>query len=945
MKTKNNFALFGILAVIGAWTLLFLNLNPPKKMVSPLIIGEAFINGDKDDANAAFNYEFNRLKDPATGKIPANIRQRELEFATTMPKDADFKNNERMKVLPLNWAARGPYNIGGRTRALAVDITNDSIILAGSVSGSMWRSTDQGNSWTQVSTPAQIHAISCIVQDIRPGHTNIWYYGTGEGVGPSAYANGAYPLGNGIFKSTDNGLTWNSLTNTAANTPQTFSTDFDLCWNMAVDPTAPDSISPLYVATYGKIYRTMDGGINWTIPVNGSLVAPTYTDIAIASNGAKYATMSSDGASNIRGIRRSVDGVTWTKITPDSFPSVYERICIGIDPNNERNVYFIAYTPGAGFPSTMTINYHADTEYYSLWKYTYISGNGDSAGGMWTNLSANIPYNGMQFGNYFSQGGYDMYVKVQPGDSNTVYLGGTDIFRSADAFTTPNNWTQIGGYGVGTTAPNFVLYPNHHPDQHQLRFLHNNPHAMISSCDGGVFKTMDNSTPDSVTWISCNNGYKTTQFYTCALDHATPNNDIITGGLQDNGSFFTNSSNLTAPWTWSCKGDGGYSYVFDNHPFYYFSIQQGKVYKSQLDANGNPTAFRRVDPIGGGGYEFIAPFAVDPNNNNILYLADSSHIWRNTDLSAITLSNQYDSISTNWSSIDSITAGAGQITAVAVSNIPANRMYFGTYYNLLYRVNNANVGNPTRTNITSGLFTGGASVSCIAIDPTNADRVIVTFSNYNARSIFFTSNGGTSWTDISANLEQHPFGGPAGNGPSVRWAKIVPLNGDTAYFVGTSIGLFATSHLHGDSTQWVQQGSATIGNAIVDMIDARISDGKIIVGTHGNGMFSTTLTNIAQLGVGMEELKFQASPLQLRNFPNPADQFTTISFNLPMNEAVDLRLFDLHGKEVATVLNGTKNAGLNSIKFNTNALANGIYFCHLIAGDLMETKKIVVAKE
>src|ERR1035438_7530785 len=110
-----------------------------------------------------------------------------------------------------------------------------------------------------------------------------------------------------------------------------------------------------------------------------------------------------------------------------------------------------------------------------------------------------------------------MYVKVQPGDSNVVFLGGTDIFRSTDAFTTPNNWKQVGGYAVGTTAPNFFLYPNHHPDQHQLRFLHSNSHAMVSSADGGVFKTMDNTT-DSITWISCNRGYVTTQFYTCALD-------------------------------------------------------------------------------------------------------------------------------------------------------------------------------------------------------------------------------------------------------------------------------------------------------------------------------------------------------------------------------------------------------------------------------------------
>ena len=942
MKSNNNIALLAVLSLIALWSVLFLNMPQPKKINAPVNYGGGFESTEKDNANGAAMYEFNRIKDPATGKIPQHIRELELEFATTLPKDEDMAGDHRMKSGLLTWTARGPYNIGGRTRALGIDVLNDSILLAGSVSGNMWRSTDQGNNWTAVSTPQQIHDITCIAQDPRPNHTSTWYYGTGEAYGASAYSNGAFPLGNGLFKSTDNGLTWTSISSTAANAPQSFNSDFDLCWNMAVDPTTPDTSSSIYVATTGRIYRSINGGASWTIPLSGGTGSPYYTDIAIGNNGIKYATLSSEGSASVKGIRRSVDGITWTKITPDSFPSSYTRVVIGIDPNNENNVYFFAVTPGAGFPSSMCINYIADTEYYSLWKYTYLSGNGDSAGGQWVDLSANIPYNASEYGNYYAQGGYDMYVKVQPGASNVMFLGGTDIFRSTDAFTTPNNWKQIGGYALGTMAPNFFLYPNHHPDQHQLRFLHNDPHAMVSSADGGVFKTMDN-TQEAITWISCNNGYITTQFYTCALDHATPNDEIITGGLQDNGSFFTSNSNVTFPWTWACKGDGGYTYVFDGHPYYYFSIQEGKVYKSMLDGNGNPAFFRRVDPIGGGGYLFIAPFAVDPNNNNILYLADSSHIWRNSDLSAVALTNQYDSISTNWSKIDSInSASDGQITALAISNTPANKLYFGTMNTQLYRVDSANIANPTKVSITSSHFTSGASVSCIAIDPTNANKIIVTFSNYSVRSIFYSMDGGTTWTDISANLEQFPFLGPGGNGPSVRWAKIVPVNGDTAYFVGTSVGLYATSHLNGDSTIWVQQGSNVIGNAIVDMIDARLSDGTVIVATHGNGMFSTTITDINQIS-GINAIKSLASPLQLRNYPNPPDNYTTISFNLSQRSAAELKLFDIQGKEIATVFKGVKEAGLSNIYCNTTSLANGIYFLHLIAGDISETKKIVIA--
>ncbi|MEI6817433.1 MAG: T9SS type A sorting domain-containing protein [Bacteroidota bacterium] len=938
---KNTIKLLGIFMLITAWTVLFINLPMPKATIMGPIGEDEMSAGDKDNPNAAFMYEFNRIKDPMTGTIPMNMHELETEYAATLPQDIDGMNNMRMAIAPLDWVSRGPYNIGGRTRALAVDINNDSILLAGSVSGNMWRSVNQGASWTQVTAPSSLHNISCVTQDTRTGHTNNWFYGTGEAYGASAFATGAFPMGNGMFRSNDNGVTWTSLTSTASNVPQSFVSNMQLIWNMKVDQSV-DTTEVVYAASYNAIYRSLDSGTTWNAVLYQNASQQAYfTDIAIANNGAKYATMSSDGPTAVKGIWRSMNGTTWTKITPPTFPNVYNRTVIGIDPNNENNVYFLSVTPGAGKPSVMYINYQPDSEYYSLWKYTYLSGNGDSAGGNWVDLSQNIPYNASMAGNYFAQGGYDMYVRVQPGDSNVVFLGGTDIFRSTDAYTSNNNWSQIGGYSVNCVFPNMTLYPNHHPDQHNLVFFHNNPHAMISSCDGGVFKTMSNM-DSAITWVSCNNGYTTTQFYACSVDHATPNNEIIVGGLQDNGSFFTNTANVTAPWTWSSKGDGGYSYVLDNHNYYYFSIQQGKVYRSQLDANGNPIAFRRVDPIGGGGYNFIQPFAVDPNDNNVLYFPDSTHIWRNSDLSAIALTNQYDSISTNWTKIDSLT-GLGQITAIAASKFPANRLYVGTSNHAIVRIDSANTSHPVHTVVTSNQFNAGANVSCIAIDPTNADRAMVVFSNYLVKSVFFTSDAGAHWTNVSGNLEQFLSG--SGNGPSCRWASIMPVNGDTVYWMGTSTGLYATSHLDSVHTVWVHQGTATIGNAIVDMIDTRLSDGLVIVATHGNGMFSTNITDITQLGEGIQAIHSLASPMQLRNYPNPANDHTTISFNLPQRGNIEMKIYDIKGKEMAMLYKGIKDAGLNTIRFNTGTLANGIYFCHLTSGDLSETKKIVVAKE
>jgi hypothetical protein len=136
---------------------------------------------------------------------------------------------------------RGPYNIGGRTRALGIDITDESVILAGGVSGSMWRTSDGGSTWVNTTNPASIHNSTCLVQDTRPGQEDTWYYGTGEITGNSAGGSGGSPYrGDGLFKTTDNGQSWFLLPATATGLPQTL-TWLDYVWNVATDPSNSSS--------------------------------------------------------------------------------------------------------------------------------------------------------------------------------------------------------------------------------------------------------------------------------------------------------------------------------------------------------------------------------------------------------------------------------------------------------------------------------------------------------------------------------------------------------------------------------------------------------------------------------------------------------------------------------------------------------------------------------
>ena len=107
-------------------------------------------------------------------------------------------------------------------------------------------------------------------------------------------------------------------------------------------------------------------------------------------------------------------------------------------------------------------------------------------------------------------------------------------------------------------------------------------------------------------------------------------------------------------------------------------------------------------------------------------------------------------------------------------------------------------------------------VSAVEIDPTNADRVLALVSNYSTYSILFTDDGGQELEKVAGNLEDNFAGG--GTGPSMRTAEIAVLGEDTVYFVGGSTGLYATDKLEGLDTEWIQIGTETIGNVVVENI-------------------------------------------------------------------------------------------------------------------------------
>ena len=771
----------------------------------------------KTNPIARAEYEFMRTKSPFSGKIPDDMRRKELAFARTLPTREEI--NEKMlyrgqPVVTLNWQNRGPYNVGGRTRALTLDLDDETIMLSGAASGGMWRSTDAGNSWTLTTKLEDLQSVSAIAQDPRAGERSTWYYATGEYSGSQYWYEHGGLLGDGIFKSTDGGENWTLLASTSTASPQTFANDFNHIHRLKVSPTN----GYLFAATSrkGKLKLSKDGGSTWSDVLTATDADPSYVDVNITSNGTVYAAVGGKnwgGKTNKSGIFRSTDdGASFTDITPANFwQTDFQRIIMDISASNENVAYFY-------------INSSSKTSQY-LWKYTYVSGDGSGSGGTWVDLSSNLPTPGAQ---NKTQGGYNMVLAVKPDNENHVVLGGTNLFFSSDGFSS-SSWNHIGGYaGLGTAQQ----YINHHPDNHSAVFLPSDPKVMISGHDGGLSRTED-VTASQVNWVNKDLGYVTGQFYHVSIDASGTEPDMIVGGMQDNSTFKVNSTNANANWDDIGSGDGAYSAIGNNGKAVIMSAQLGWTFFHDYENNSTWNRLFIGGSSGNNGEAFINPLAMDPSNYKILYVLGQNFIWRNNDITVG--ESQYQKLTaTNMGS---------QITNFGVSTTnPSSLLYYATSSGNVYKLANANTSTAAPVDISPGTLPAGW-VSSIGVNPEDGNEVIMTLSNYEVISVWYTADGGASWENISGNLEENTDG--TGNGPSVRWGIILPHASQKNYLVATSVGVYSTSVLNGTSTVWALEGQNSIGNVVVDALVGRPSDGIVVAGTFGRGVYKASFSNPA----------------------------------------------------------------------------------------------------
>ncbi len=867
------------------------------------------------------------LKDPAKGHIPFNIRQLELEFLEKLQTKLKKENED----ISYTWKEIGPNNVGGRTRAIGIDVLNRYVIVGG-VSGGIWKSTDQGESWQIKTKSNNTLNITAIAQDTREGYQNIWYCGTGEfNLGlASNYLSSAITYGTGIYKSTDHGETWAQIKSPEI-VLKLFKTSFAFISEIVLDP----SDGNLFIATNeGEIFRSEDGGKGFT-SILGNNGGHFFTSIDISGNGVLLAALSEFGYDKYftgkdskfePGIYKSLDkGDTWQNITPLSFPKRFQKSVVRISKSNPD----IAYS--------LTTNGKIPDE--TVWFYKIkISENS------FENRSENIPdYSANSInGKFNSWGSYCFMLSIKPDDENFVIIGGVNLYRSNDGFKTyptDYNYCWIGGYSKNS----YAFYANHHPDQHSLIFNPTNYNEVWSGHDGGVSISSNINTRNNL-WESKNNRLNITQFYRMSL-HPNSSNGSIIGGTQDNGTpSFEYKNNTVSAAEMIFSGDGYYCYLGTDYLL--ASFQNGTVAKIEYKRNGlpgnalkNTAKWSLIYPKRADRTSFFSPFAVDPNEENELYYAAGNQLWANKTVSSLPWYSN-DGVNTGWENLIELDAPNGySFSAMQFSNKNERSiLYCGCSSQngnpIIYKIN---TNSTTPQKLLSYKFTdlpNGSFIHDISVNQQNSNELMVLFSNYEITGTWYSNDGGKNFVSVEGNLDGK-------GGPSIRSAEIIQIGTKKKYILGTSIGLFSTDTLTGALTEWRQEGSETIGNVVIPHVTSRVSDNRIGVATHGRGIFLGELNTTTSIKL----TDYIPNNYELyQNYPNPFNPTTTIEFSIPdvSTQNIKLIVFDILGKKIKTLVDKNKRPGVHRVKFNAADLSSGIYFYTISAGNYTQTKKMVL---
>ncbi|MBV6645442.1 MAG: Ig-like domain-containing protein [Cyclobacteriaceae bacterium] len=688
------------------------------------------------------------------------------------------------------WKERGPDNIGGRTRALMFDPNDTTVkkVWAGGVSGGIWYNndiTDPNSSWQTVDDFLANLAITSITYD--PTNTMVFYAATGEG-----YFNADAVRGSGIFKSTDGGTSWDLLASTVENDSFSYVQKVVVTGQGTVIATTRDATANVDL---GGVFRSTDDGATWT-----RVLTARGADIEIAANGDIYV---SRGLFSPGTVSRSVDdGVNWTDVTP---------------PGGEPERIELAVAQSVSSTTATTVIYALASDNTAVeWFQKSTDG-----GATWTSLTIpeyreqNCSTNGRDFAR--GQAWYDLIIEVSPIDPDVLLMGGINVLKSSDGGV---NTAEISYWTGGCDT--YV-----HADIHNIVFRPGFPAQVIVGSDGGVSYSTDAGVLSDPEFENRNKNYSVTQFYAVAADNVAGSGYFLAGS-QDNGTQqFTDANGASTEE--ATGGDGAFCFVDqDDRDFQVTSF----IFNSYRHSSNGGDSFTAITNDQNSG-RFINPTDYD-NVTGILYSAG------NTD--ELKRIQSIDSSTPASQETITVDLGTGQISALRADAAQSNRVFVGTGSGNVYRIDSAHAATPVVTDITGTIDVG--LISSIDIGSSD-DELIVTLSNYGVKSVWYTDNGGDTWT----SKDEDTYGLP--NMP-IRWALFNPMN-TSQVLLATELGVWSTNDVKAANPGW-EPTNNNLANVRCDMLQFREADSVVVVGTHGRGLFTTDIFSATTDTAGPEVL-------------------------------------------------------------------------------------------
>ena len=639
--------------------------------------------------------------------------------------DVDQQNWNKNNTIEANsqWIGIGPFDFdkeaNGRSHApgsahvytVRQSTSNPNILYAGTASAGLWKSTDRGLSWKSLTNQLPTPTIRAIA--IHPTNPDIMYFG-----GNST-----------IYKTTDGGQSFSVIGGTVFNTLS------QTVYGLLIHP---NNDLLIFAATNQGLYRSIDAGLTFTQIISASSNSSDYfgeieahpTDTNII-----YAVL--NAASNLytKFYKSTDQGLTFNSksgwpVNASSFTGTdnQKRAEITVTPAAPNRIYALLggeYLGGTGLFGTYRSDDAGET-----WTHTCC---GTGPGGIASISNPNILGYASDGKDNGGQYYYDLAIQADPANPNKVHAAGIMHWISLDAGST---WTNTASWSDPANSK-YV-----HADIHDISISNN---EVWIACDGGVFYSSDSG---KVTFNKRQYGIQGPEFWGFGMGFK--DGDIMIGGTYHNSHLLKNHNTYINGWvSYTGSADGMRGFVNPANPKIVYNDSGKDLLLDSRTATFTRMAFDKKPNANWYPGE-NCPLRWHPRSYNIIYSGVGAILWKTED------------DGNSWTQIKDF--GDGKITDIEISWSNPNVMYIVQYPTnfyadkIIWRSNDAGVNWLNVTPSNSITNSNNDLAMDLTISDSSENEIWLGFispfnwTNADGYKIFYSNNGGTNWSNWTTSL-------------------------------------------------------------------------------------------------------------------------------------------------------------------------------------------------